>query len=222
MKEEQLIIYDRQSLDENRAWKIALLSQLLEYYFLHQVRAAQHRAMETNKELPFEAWELIAEYFSQMYNKHITAGQLIGTADEFVDKIIKTTEEIDEVEKTLTQNLGIEKRFLQFFIEKVNSTDHPFLNLNGREMSLTHIYSTLALYLLGKRTKDECEHEMQFFKALNPAVEIDNILLRSVFWQSLELFWQLYDEMYPFDEYPRVSEQGRLNISIRDKTSITD
>lgn len=213
MEQEYLFVYDRPFLKTNRGFKVFLVASLVEYSLLYLTRESEHRVMETRKALPYEAWEIFADYFSQMYQKEIKATDLIKTEDEMVDNIIEKTKEMEQVEHRFTEELYLEIRFVQRFLEEAEAQELPFFKLRGLSLSITQIYTILTLYIFGQMSKEECEERIQYFKELNPSEGIDNILLRRIFSQVLDHFWQVYSQMYPPDQYISISQLGNPKVA---------
>ncbi|MDO4228440.1 MAG: hypothetical protein Q4C98_01375 [Capnocytophaga sp.] len=194
---EPLFPYTKTFLNRERPVKLFLISSLLQCSYMFESREAYYRGLKNPK--TYQEAELLSELFNILYETDKKPTDMQLTDDEYTNRIIDCTNAITKAEALLQEGLNIEKDFVNYFIQQVKQK-HDLLLLVHRIGGIASIvFELLAEYDMGRSSKKECEHWIQFFINSDPLQHINSALLRCIFTQTLDLFWDTFQTFYNVD-----------------------
>lgn len=210
MEQPQKPIYDREFIKHRRSLRYHLVAAFFTYWGLFKMRHLRHKLMELN--LSYSDWELISEAQNIVGERKFELSDLLIPDDENADAIITITEQMDSVEFFVLNVLHLEKKFLDKMAE-VMCVAETFQHLpsGNRAISLGGMFQALALYTEGSLSKEQCEADLRRLEGdLNLSKPMGAGFMTAVYQLFMELFWQVYEDMYPPDQHITLTQWGEL------------
>lgn len=207
---EQNPIYDRQFIKHRRSLRYHIVAAFFTYWGLFKVRLLRHKLMDLD--LPYSEWERISEAQNLLGERRLELSDILIPDDENVDAIITITEQMDSVAFFVVNILHFDKEFLEKMAE-VMCVAETFQHLpsGNRAVSLGGMFQALALYTEGEISKEQCEADLRRLEVnLNLAKPMGAGFMTAVYQLFMEIFWQVYEDMYPPDQHITLTQWGEL------------